>query len=102
MKNCANCKHWDNSEDYSYKGLGRCKATPMRYDASEWVDDYDHRVMKPEYAQTTAFVQDMSDCSATLYTRPEHFCSMHEPDGILRGDDCDDPDAAIDAARAGK
>lgn len=58
--------------------MGSCDAVPQYWDVTDWDEDGTGRVMKPEYTKTTAFCQDGSDYSATLYTKPEHGCTMHE------------------------
>jgi hypothetical protein len=81
---CADCKHWKPCEQYETgrsQGMGRCEATPMFWDHTEWNDDCE-RVIKPAAASITAFVQDGSDYSATLYTRPEHGCTMFAAAGV--------------------
>lgn len=86
--NCSTCKHWTPAEAYETgysQHLGRCKATPMLWESTEWRDDADERVFKAKAEQITAFVQDGSDYSATLYTRATHGCVMHAASGV-RGD----------------
>ena len=84
---CATCKHWSPSGQYETghsQGMGSCGATPMFWDHTEWNDDGE-RIIKPDSAHITAFVQDASDYSATLYTRPEHGCTMHTATGGVLG-----------------
>lgn len=88
MNRCETCRHWKPSDEYETghaQGLGRCAATPMFWDMTEWRDDADDRVFKAEAEPITAFVQDGSDYRATLYTRPTHGCVMHS-DGVGAGE----------------
>lgn len=78
MKHCETCKFWQRGEYEGSKfGLGRCKATPMFWDATNWDEDC-NRVLIEKYADTKAFVQDASDYSAKLLTKPDFGCVMHQ------------------------
>ncbi len=81
MERCKTCKHWNTGEKYGTGasfGLGRCEAAPMFWESTEWKDDGDGRAWTAEAENKTAFVQDGSDYSASLYTKAEHGCTMHE------------------------
>ncbi len=84
METCATCKHWgfnDPDDEYSYggiKGISECQAVPMFWDATEWKPDGEGRRMLPTVA-ATAFAQDGSDYTASLYTLAQHGCTMHAP-----------------------
>lgn len=79
MSTCATCKHWNTEHPaYEARGFGQCDAVPPFWDASEWSEAGGARVLKQEYASTTAFAQDGSDYMAILWTKPEHGCTMHE------------------------
>jgi hypothetical protein len=82
MKTCKTCEHWQLCDQYETGhslGLGRCEAALMLWDSTEWREDQDGRTFTEEARNTSAFVQDGSDYSAYLYTRPEHGCTMHTP-----------------------
>ena len=58
MNLCSTCVHWKPREEYEAgrsQGLGKCMAVPMLFDATEWTADFEHRTLKPEYANTKAF-----------------------------------------------
>ena len=78
MERCETCQHWQRNEHEtgSEFGLGRCKAAPMFWDATDW-DEECNRVLIQKYAGTKAFVQDGSDYSAKLLTKPDFGCVMH-------------------------
>ena len=86
MKTCETCKHWQEwnqstrgSRAFS-QGIGECEMVVMWWDASEWSNDFTEveRVIKPKYQDQKAFVQDASDCHASLYTRKDFGCVSHE------------------------
>lgn len=82
MTTCNTCKHWGSDRDLQeVPGVRSCTAVPMYWEVTDWGDksnDY-KRTLKPEYANTKAFVQDGSDYSATLLTLPDFGCVMHQP-----------------------
>jgi len=81
MKNCKNCKFWDS--DYPYpEGIpvGKCLRIKMLWDCTEWTEDYFHMVMKQEFSEEKAFVQDGSDYMAHLLTFGDFGCNQHEPE----------------------
>lgn len=74
---CVNCKFWGKADEYETghsQGLGRCEYMPMLWNATEWRENEEGRVFKDRYKDTLAFVQDGSDYSANLYTRPDFGC----------------------------
>lgn len=81
MKTCSTCRYWDDSDDYLrtsiIPNLGECRYVKMYWDCTEWNADGDRR-LKPECVTQTAFVQDGSDYSASLYTVGGHGCIAHE------------------------
>lgn len=79
-RTCQTCKHWASGASYDpgfNLGLGRCQATLMFWNSTDW-DEGGSRTWAPEAQNKTAFVQDGSDYSAHLYTKPEHSCTMYE------------------------
>lgn len=81
MNNCKTCRHWQQCLQYETghsQGLGRCSAALMLWDCTEWRDDADERVLMKEHENTKAFVQDGSDYRATLLTKPDFGCVLHE------------------------
>jgi hypothetical protein len=50
----------------------------MFWKSTEWAKEGDKRQWTAEAESKTAFVQDSSDYSASLYTKAEHGCTMHE------------------------
>lgn len=75
---CQRCKHWDRADDYETGhslGLGRCGNIPMFWDATDWSDNCDGRVIKPEFKNVKAFAQDGSDYWAKVLTQPDFSCS---------------------------
>lgn len=76
---CSTCQFWRPPTDGTGSdfGLGRCKAAPMFWDATDWDEECNRRLL-PEYAETKAFVQDGSDYRAVLLTKPDFGCVMHK------------------------
>ena len=82
MKRCETCKFWIKSDDLESTSLGRCSQAIQFWNATEWGDEevgY-QRILKPEYIDNLLFVQDASDYSARLITRPNFGCVLHEED----------------------
>ena len=81
MERCKTCKHWEKPRnDYGeVPGTGTCNAIPQLWDASEWDDDGESRVLKTKHADRLAFLQDGSDYLAMLKTLPDFGCVHHEP-----------------------
>lgn len=80
MNHCKTCAHWEpcNKGNVGHsQGVGRCNATPMFWDCTEWGEGGDGRVFKAEFANCKAFVQDGSDYSAVLLTLPDFGCVSH-------------------------
>jgi hypothetical protein len=88
---CSICKHWNPAADNEYGsevranklGLRKCTAIIMFDESYRWRTGSDRNEdsgleFKPEFVTMTAFVQDGSSYRADLYTKPEHFCAMHE------------------------
>ena len=75
-KNCGNCVHWGG---ISYKNgtIKKCNNTPMFWDATKWDDEGETRIVKPEYINNKAFVQDGSDYKADLLTMAGFCCNQH-------------------------
>lgn len=80
MERCNTCKYWQKPEnDYGeVPGTGNCQAVPQFWEVTEWSEDCDTRVFKPEYAGSLAFVQDGSDYRAVLKTLPDFGCVQHK------------------------
>jgi hypothetical protein len=81
MKRCATCKHWTPPENEAFgevPGVGWCKAAPQYWDAAEWDEDCERRILKPQYSGVLAMVKDGSDYRAELRTFPDFGCVMHE------------------------
>lgn len=80
MNRCKNCKHWDAAikEPDDLPNIGICRAVSQYWDATKWADDYESRVLKPEYENKLAFAQDGSDYRADLITLPEFGCVQFE------------------------
>jgi hypothetical protein len=55
--------------------LYKCFAVPMIMEATEWNTEGEREV-KHNFIGTSAFVQDASDYSATLYVRDDFGCVM--------------------------
>ena len=71
---CEDCKYWETTDRYMKKsGLGFCNKTPEAWRAYGWLGE-DKKDIR--FENVTAFVQDGSDYSASLYTMPDHYCSM--------------------------
>ena len=78
---CKTCEFWKDTDGDYPKGsieLGKCKRVKMFWDCTEWEDIPDHwecrRVLTEEAKDELAFVQDGSDYSAELITRPDFGC----------------------------
>lgn len=84
-KSCKTCSHWAGEQDWhdAIGPMGACNATIETFSATDKDADY-NQFLKPQYKETTAFVSDASSYSATLYTKPLHFCSMWKgADGVM-------------------
>ncbi len=79
---CKDCKHWVRADKYEsgyYQGLGRCAAALMFWDCTEWKKVGEcARVLKSEYENNKAFVQDGSDYYAFLLTKPDFGCVQYK------------------------
>ncbi len=77
---CRTCKHWRKPvNDFGeVPGTGKCLAAVQFWDATEWADDDEVRVLKAEHAGRLAFVQDGSDYRAELKTMADFGCVQHE------------------------
>lgn len=75
MKTCSECAKW--YRDRETISIGKCKATSLLWDCTEWGDDFS-RTLKDECADVKMFCQDGSDYKASLYTRPDHGCLSYE------------------------
>lgn len=80
MNTCSTCSHWKppKNEYGEVPGVGTCAYTVQFWDASEWAEDGESRVLKPEHAARLAFVQDGSDYRAELRTMPSFGCVQHK------------------------
>ena len=80
MSNCGNCKYWKKPEnDYGeVPGTGRCMKVVQYWNAAQWSEDYENRVLRPEYEKELAFVQDGSDYCAELKTFANFGCVQYE------------------------
>ena len=79
---CNTCANWGPCKQYETGhglGLGRCNAAPMLWYATEWSSDEDGRQLKAEFSDVKHFVQDASDYSARLYTKPDFGCVSYLP-----------------------
>lgn len=77
---CKTCKHRRKPENEfgEIPGVGKCLAAVQYWDATEWTEDCDTRVLRKEYANKLAFVNDGSDYRAELFTFPDFGCVQHE------------------------
>lgn len=84
---CDRCQHWGSDPEPSYRaipGIKECRKAVQLWDATEWVkdelDDLGSPGVKrlPKDSKQMSFVQDASDYSARLYTKPEFFCAHYE------------------------
>jgi len=79
---CETCVFWDAQRDHSFGGMGggvrACNAAPMFWESTRWTADGEGREFTTP-PTVTAFVQDGSDYSASLYTQAHHGCTMHSP-----------------------
>lgn len=78
MKHCKTCKYWQKI-DSEVSDIGTCKAVAQFWDATQWSGDFDKRIVKPEYTEYLAFVQDGSDYRAELITRSSFGCVQYKP-----------------------
>jgi hypothetical protein len=80
MNLCEACKHWRPFEStVQYKqNMGECTKVVMWWNASDWDMEGNRCIIKPEYSDVKAFVQDGSDYSAALYTDKSFGCVMHK------------------------
>lgn len=83
---CGECKHWVQDEK-SYRAvadLGECRKVELLWEATEWrlnedgEPGYCDRVIRSELVAQMSFVQDGSDYSARLWTKPDFFCAHFE------------------------
>lgn len=83
-KKCQDCKHWERKgRDYADEiavGLGECIKAKAFWQCTNWgTEETDYRrTLNPEFKDLKMFVQDMSDCSAHLWTRPDFYCYHFE------------------------
>ena len=85
---CDDCRHWEpEPESYrAIKGIGECTKAVELWETTEWTkdesgeDSYCDRTVKAEYIDQMSFVQDGSDYSASLWTKPEFFCAHYDPE----------------------
>ena len=75
---CASCSHWDTEPYAESPHVRRCKRVPQWWSATTWDEDTFDRVLTAEEKDTLAFANDGSCYAATLLTRPEFGCVMHE------------------------
>lgn len=79
---CAECKFWDRTSKYSNEvenGLGECIKAKPYWQCTDWGEKPDYeRHLKEEFKDLKMFVQDMSDCSAHLWTRENFYCAHFE------------------------
>lgn len=76
---CKNCKHWEESKFYNLKGIifGDCNKVEMFWGCTKW-DNEGGRILKEEYKDDKAFVQDGSDYTAVLITKEDFGCNQFE------------------------
>jgi len=77
---CKDCKHWDISDGVTKRllDIGECKAVVMFWDATDWSQTGDARVLLDEHKDCTSFVQDGSDYTASLLTMGKFSCNRFE------------------------
>jgi len=75
---CNTCSHWALVTDAwdAPKGWGRCGASVELWEMTQWDEDYETQVIKPEYENTMMCACDGSSYRADVYTRPDFFCAM--------------------------
>lgn len=81
---CDKCKYWDSKTTKWAIGdikLGECLRAKPFWDRTEYKEIGNEwgRVLLPNAADDLMFVQDMSDCSAHLITKPEFYCANFKP-----------------------
>ncbi len=78
MARCDHCKHWDSNEVKQAGDkfvIGLCTRAMPFWNATGWSEDYDYRILLPEFAGRKFFAQDGSDYRADVYTTPDFFCA---------------------------
>ena len=78
MNTCKTCAKRDNEPVKGWSLpwiLYECCAVPMIMEATEWTEDGE-RVVTEQFRNCSAFVQDASDYSASLYVRADFGCVM--------------------------
>ena len=74
----ASCKHWDATAYAESPHVRRCKRVLQWWSATTWDEETFDRVLTAAEKDTLAFANDGSCYAATLLTRPEFGCVMHE------------------------
>lgn len=77
MGRCKDCKWWSKDAEND-PSLHKCLHVMELWDASEWGDNGDGRVLTEKAEGHKAFVQDGSDYMAKLLTRPDFGCVEFE------------------------
>lgn len=88
MNRCETCRHWEllmTAETGGMEGLGRCRNTPIFWDATKWegsgeMGENAVRVLHYPYRDTRSFVQDGGNYDAYLMTTPDFGCVDYAPD----------------------
>jgi hypothetical protein len=77
---CNKCKYWNIEEGRMRGAIGLCTKPIPLWDATEFDYDDPQYMRKPleKFKNLKMFCQDMSDCHATLYTKPDFFCAHYE------------------------
>jgi len=80
MQQCQTCELWKQPRQPAVEipGLGVCSYTPMYWNATDWSENGDRRILHPKYSGKLAFVQDGSDYLANLLTLPTFGCVAHK------------------------
>lgn len=84
-ESCQTCRHWTAPDPEAWtaydRTFGRCGKVPQAWDIREWDEETMEDRISPAFADVTAVAQDGSSYSASLLTRADHYCSMHQPSG---------------------
>ena len=75
---CASCRHWDAQPYAESPHVRRCKRVPEWWNATTWDEHTFDRVLTAAEKDTLAFANDGSSYAASLLTRPQFGCVMHE------------------------
>ena len=76
---CATCKHFSDAGFAFPNGFGVCNLMAETWDMTEYkkVDGWTTRVLKPEFSDHLAGLEDGGTPTTDFYPSPDFYCPMH-------------------------